>query len=191
MASLVNAAAPDRRHKIPVVTICVLAATGVVTSLQLFSPAVLPALERVPGSVSAGQWWRLITPLFVHADGWRQIAFNFSAIAVVGTFVERIFGRLNWLVLYFVSGIVGELTGMRWQPTGAGASVAGCGLLGALAIWLMARNRTPGGRFGGAFILLGAAVLVFLRDIHGPPIFSGAVLAGVMLTNRSRESSQS
>jgi hypothetical protein len=36
--------------------------------------------------------------------------------------------------------------------------------------------------------VLGAAVLVFFRDIHGPPIFAGAVLASVLLMNRHEES---
>jgi rhomboid protease GluP len=145
----------------------------------------------VPGGVAAVQWWRLITPLFVHSGGWRQIGFNFSAIAVVGTLVERLFGPRQWLLLYFAGGIVGELAGGRWEPTGAGASVAGCGLLGALAVWLIARNATVRGRFGGAFILIGAAALTFYRDLHGPPILAGAILAVVMLVSRdSKESGQ-
>jgi membrane associated rhomboid family serine protease len=110
--------------------------------------------------------------------------FNLSAIAVLGTFAERIFGRRNWLLLYFPAGIVGELTGAFWKPLGAGASVAGCGLLGGLATWLISRDNLPG-RFGGIFILLGAAILTFFRDIHGPPLFTGAAVAALLLITHS------
>jgi membrane associated rhomboid family serine protease len=115
-------ARPITLEKIPFATICVLAVTGCVTASQFASPLVLPALERVPGGVAAGQWWRLFTPLLVHDGGWTQILFNFTAIALVGAFVERLFGPRNWLLLYFTAGVIGQLAGMRWQPTGAGAS---------------------------------------------------------------------
>jgi rhomboid protease GluP len=167
------------KRNIPVVTICVLAVTAVVNALQVVSPRVLPALERAPGKLAAGQWWRLITPLFVH-NRWWEVLFNFSAIALVGTFIERFFGGRNWLLLYFPAGIVGEVAGTFWKPVGAGNSVAGCGLLGALAAWLIWRQTAPG-RFGGIFLLAGAAALTFFRDIHGPPIFVGAAIGATML----------
>ena len=48
-----------------------------------------------------------------------QIAFNFTAIAIVGTIVERIFGTGRWVILYFVAGIIGQIAGLYWKPTGA------------------------------------------------------------------------
>jgi rhomboid protease GluP len=165
---------------LPIVTISVLAVTGIVTALQFPFPAVLHALQRTPGVLRHNQWWRLITPLFVHADGWRQIAFNFPAILILGVIVEHLFTRRQWLVLYFVPGIIGELAGYAWQPNGAGASVAGAGLLGALAAWLWL-NRTIQGRAGALFLMIGAVSLTFSRDIHGPPILAGFCIGFAML----------
>jgi rhomboid protease GluP len=164
-------------NKPPLTTILVLAITGLTTSLQLASPRILALLERVPDALARHQWWRLVTPLFVHADGLRQIAFNFTAILIVGVIVERIFGSRLWLLIYFVSGIVGEIAGFVWQPQGAGASVAGAGLLGALAAWLLLINKRPQAIFGAAVILLGAIALTAIRDLHGPPILTGACIA--------------
>jgi rhomboid protease GluP len=96
-------------NKPPLTTIIVLAITGLTTSLRLASPRILALLERVPDALARHQWWPLVTPLFVHADGLRQIAFNFTAILIVGVIVERIFGSRLWLLIYFVSGIVGEI----------------------------------------------------------------------------------
>jgi len=174
-----------RSKQYPVTTTSVLAATGVLTGLQFAFPEILSVLERTPSAIRKHQWWRLITPLFVHPEGWRQIAFNFTAILVVGVLVERLFGSWRWLVLYFVSGISGEIAGYAWQPMGAGASVAGAGLLGALAVWLMLENRSPKAATGGAFILVGAAILTFARDLHGPPIMIGACMGWAMLRART------
>jgi membrane associated rhomboid family serine protease len=153
--------------------------------MQGIDPQILPLLERTPDALTKHQYWRLITPLFVHSDGWRQIVFNFLAIAILGFIVERRFGRKLWLLVYFVSGLVGEIAGYAWQPLGAGASVAGAGLLGAVATWLFIKNRGLPGRFGSSVILVGAIVLTGLRDIHGPPILTGALIALAALTYSS------
>src|SRR6266498_2052436 len=117
----------------PVATASVLLLTAVITGLQFRFPEVLSALRRTPWALSSGEWWRLITPLFVHPDGWSQITFDFIGIAIVGTVVERIFGARRWLILYFSAGLVGEVAGFAWEPFGAGSSVGGAGLLGAFA----------------------------------------------------------
>jgi rhomboid protease GluP len=115
-------------------------------------------------------------------SGWlAQIAFNFTCIAIVGSIVELLFGRKDWLILYFIAGFVGEICGDAWQPSGAGASVAGAGLLGGLATWLVMRNATVQGQIGGCGIVAGAIVLTAWRDIHGPPILAGVLMALVML----------
>jgi membrane associated rhomboid family serine protease len=173
-----------RQHvpaKLPVATLSILLVTGILTGLQFAFPQILPALMRTPAAVAQHEWWRFITPLFVHASGWKQITFVFPAVLIVGTLAERILGSGRLLLVYMVSGIVGEIAGLAWKPYGGGASVAGAGLLGALGFWLVAKNRTAPAIFGAIVILGGAAILTGLKDIHGPPILAGAALAGLML----------
>jgi rhomboid protease GluP len=160
----------------PVATISVLLATAIMTGLQFRFPQLLIALRRTPGEISTHQYWRLITALFVHNGGWRQISFNFVAIAIVGVIVEKIYGSRLWLTLYFVCGVIGQIAGLYWKPVGAGASVAGAGLLGALAVWLI-KSPLIRARFGGWLIVAGACVLVYFHDLHGPPILAGSVIA--------------
>lgn len=160
----------------PWATIVVSGATALITGMQFVHPGLLAAMERRPGALGDHQYWRLFTPLFVHSDGWRQIAFNFPAIACSGYFVERIYGSRFWLICYFLSGAVAELIAFSWQPTGAGASIAGAGLLGALAVFALRRTRAPQPKLGALFILLGAVVLTYIRDIHGPPMLIGACI---------------
>jgi rhomboid protease GluP len=121
----------------------------------------------------------------VHDEGWQQIAFNFTAIAIVGCLVEHIYGPWRWLLFYLAAGLTGEIAGYAWQPQGAGASVAGAGLLGALLIWLVTKAGLPWpARVGGGCGLLATLVLTIFRDIHGPPILAGALLA-IQFTIRS------
>ena len=172
------------KQRIPVATLTLLAITGLITGLQFVFPEILTALRRNPEALRAGEWWRMITPLFVHAEGWRQIAFNFTAIAFVGTIVERIYRSRLWLLFYFAGGLTGEIAGYAWKPYGAGASVAGSGLLGALAAWSISRKAPLQPRIGGCLLLLGAVMLTALRDLHGPPILLGAGIAALVLQQK-------
>ncbi len=105
------------------------------------SPAIVSALQRNPAALAAGEWWRLITPLFVHPDGWSQIIVDFAGIAIVGPIVERRFGSARWLALYFVAGLSAEIISYAWEPSGAGSSIALCGLIGGLFADLIGRQR--------------------------------------------------
>jgi membrane associated rhomboid family serine protease len=170
----------------PLVTAAVLLVTGSTSGLQIGYPQVLSALCRDRDGLRAGQWWRILTPLLVHDEGWRQVVLNFLAIAVLGVIVERLYGHFPWLVFYLGAGLVGEIAGYAWQPHGAGASVGGAGLLGALLVWLLVRPGLPWpARVGGIFGLLAAALLSLLHDIHGPPILVGGLLSlGFVIRDR-------
>lgn len=174
-------------HKIPKVTFLVFLLTAIITGLQFFFPNLRAVLERTPEALAARQWWRLITPVLINPEGWRQIIFNFLGIAIAGTMVERLFGGRRWLILYVVGGFVGEIAGIAWQPVGAGSSVAVCGLVGALAAWMLLRQaRQP--RFGGTILLTGSLILIALRDLHGPSLLAGAIVGLLMLLQEPRMS---
>lgn len=168
----------------PVLTISVLLITSVFTALQFFYPPLLFALQRTPGVLSQREYWRFITPILVHDGGWRQIAFNFPATLVVGAIVERLYSRGEWMGLYLSGAVVGELAGCAWQPYGAGNSVAGAGLLGGIAAWLLPL-KVMRARVGAVVLLGGGLVLTMMRDLHGPPLLAGAIV-GEILARRHR-----
>jgi rhomboid protease GluP len=131
----------DAPARLTIATNVVLCVTIIATGLQMIYPEVLSALRRDPDALAAGEWWRMVTPLFVHADGWVQIIANLIGIAVVGPLVERLFGSWRWLALYFITGVVAEAISYAWEPFGAGASIALCGLIGGLLVWLFKYNQ--------------------------------------------------
>lgn len=118
-------------------TVTIIGITSVVTILQFVYPEILSIFRRDPTALAVGEWWRIITPLLVHSDGWWQYVFNIVCIAIVGIEVERLYGKINFLILYLVGGLIGEIAGYAsWDPYGAGASVGLCGLLGGLHVMM-------------------------------------------------------
>jgi membrane associated rhomboid family serine protease len=169
----------------PIVTVAVLAVTIIVTGLQFVFPEVLEQFQRREGALAAGQWWRLISPLFVHSEGVPHLFFNLAWIAPLGIFIEHTFGSGKWLVLYFIPGVIGEAIAFAWKPHGGGASLAGVGLLGELCVWLLLRgDKLPWRIRGWGPIGLAAVGVSIAHDVHGPPGLVGACLAAVMLREK-------
>jgi membrane associated rhomboid family serine protease len=89
----------------------------------------------IPTYVLAGQWWRIFTSAFLHAD-LMHIAFNMFALYQVGSFVEMIYGTPRMAIIYTIAALGGGLAVVYFAsdvPT-IGASGAIFGLFGALAV---------------------------------------------------------
>ena len=100
----------------PVVTYTILALTIVVFGLQYLSrtlsanqydwPYLLGA--KVNDLILAGQVWRLITPILLHASI-LHIGFNMYALFVIGPQLERFYGHKRFLLLYLITGFTGNV----------------------------------------------------------------------------------
>lgn len=92
-----------------------------------------------------GEWWRLFTCLFLHF-GVVHLGFNLWALNDSGPTVERLFGSAHFLVLYLLSGVVGGMTSLLWDPAvnSAGASGAIFGIFGGLLAFVTrSGSRVP------------------------------------------------
>jgi len=82
-----------------------------------------------------GEWWRLVTPLFLHADTTHLLGNVFGGLFFGGLLASRIGVAKTYLVA-LLSGIAGNslnlLTFRHTQHLSIGASTAVFGLLGAL-----------------------------------------------------------
>ncbi|MGH9406859.1 MAG: rhomboid family intramembrane serine protease [Terriglobia bacterium] len=95
-----------------------------------------PVLERLGAKsplIFAGQYWRLVTAIFLHA-GLIHIGFNLWCLIDVGPMVEDLLGSAKYVVLYLVTGVFGYIVSALWNPYGLsiGASGAIMGLIGIL-----------------------------------------------------------
>jgi rhomboid protease GluP len=86
-----------------------------------------------------GEWWRVLSYCFVHANA-THLVMNLAGLWVLGPFVERVFGRLRFGLIYLVSGCAGSalyltLSLYRWITPEPLVGASGCimGLLGATA----------------------------------------------------------
>jgi rhomboid protease GluP len=166
-------------------TVAVCTLTAILTGASLPYPSVLLALERRPQAL-AGQWWRLVTPVFVERGGWAEITFNLVSLAVVGVLTERVYGSGRWVLFYLAGGLTGEAIGLAWRPIGAGSSVGVCGLLGAWAAWALRQSGAYAAV--GLAVFAGALILAVRHNLHGPPVLVCAVLAALL--GLPRESGQ-
>ncbi|MBZ5628062.1 MAG: rhomboid family intramembrane serine protease [Acidobacteriia bacterium] len=92
-----------------------------------------------------GQWWRLLTAMFVHI-GIVHLALNMWALWNLGMLAEYLYGPKTFLALYLLSGLAASLVSIGRNPlaVSAGASGAIFGLAGALIATLyLAHLPTP------------------------------------------------
>jgi membrane associated rhomboid family serine protease len=86
--------------------------------------------------VAHGQWYRLITSVFLHQAVW-HIGFNMLSLWWIGGPLEAALGRVRYITLYLISGLAGSaLTYLLAAPNqpSLGASGAIFGLFGATVV---------------------------------------------------------
>jgi membrane associated rhomboid family serine protease len=143
---------------------------SIVTRFLLFGP-----------SVANGDWWRLVTSMFLHASI-LHIAFNMFALYFIGTPVEQYLGKARYLGLYFVSGLAGSAGALLQSPTTPvlGASGAIFGILGAM---LIIEWQVTGRLAGNAMTLI---VINLIISFSIPNIswggHVGGLVGGILIT---------
>lgn len=154
------------------------------------------------------QWWRFITPMFVHVDI-LHLLMNMFSLLILGPFVEKLYGSAKFLVFWVVTGIAGTVGSyLAVRPNlargslgsfifttdvpAAGASGALFGLVGVLFVFgIKYRRELPEGfkRVFGTGMLPIILINLFIGFIgrafignsaHLGGLFAGAALALVI-----------
>lgn len=146
--------------------------------------------------IADGQWWRLLTASFIHI-GFMHILFNMYFLYQLGPVFERLYGSTNFLIIYLLAGIMGNLVSFAFgspQTVSAGASTSLYGIFGlALGMMLNYRDDAVLRGFGASFLSVIAINIVYsllspsvgmLGHLGG--LLGGLLLAGVFpVINRS------
>jgi rhomboid protease GluP len=159
------------------------------TPKQPYDPVLL-AVGMKGEAVFAGQWWRLVSAIFVHIDLYHLLS-NLCFLLLFGSIAETVFQRAGYLALWFLAGIAGsmsQLLALSPNYYGYGASGVAFGLVGALwSAYCLERVPSPTivRRWSVAFLLAFFIMLGFLPDwIHAHSCNAahlGGLLAGMIL----------
>ncbi|HEX2645566.1 MAG TPA: rhomboid family intramembrane serine protease [Thermoanaerobaculia bacterium] len=182
------------------VTILLLAAIAAAFGLEMMRGATDDARALValganypPAVLQQGQWWRLVTSMFLHG-GFLHLFFNGWALVQLGGLFERWIGSGRLVLTYFATGICGSLASVLFtNNVSVGASGAIFGLLGALIAFLLRRrNRlAAGGKsilsqlvfWAGLNLILGASMPMIDNFAHIGGLVAGFVV-GLLLRER-------
>lgn len=92
--------------------------------------------------VFSGEYYRLFTAMFLHFGAFHLLA-NMVSLGVLGPTVEKLFGKVRFLLVYLLGGIAGNLLSVY------------------LDVWLD-RNALSAGASGAIFALFGAYLVMAL-----------------------------
>ncbi|XP_027357705.1 RHOMBOID-like protein 9, chloroplastic isoform X1 [Abrus precatorius] len=137
--------------------------------LELFSIPLLYG-AKINHLILVGEWWRLITPMFLHA-GILHMALSCWALLTFGPQVCRGYGSFTFFLIYILGGVSGNLTSFLHTPDPTvGGTEPVFAIIGA---WLMYQILNKGvistdaseNLFQKAIII---TALVFILSHFGP-----------------------
>ena len=145
----------------------------------------------VPYVIQGGQWYRLITSMFLHFSV-EHLLFNMLMLALLGRELEPVKGYIRYLITYFVSGIGGNIVSMGMilmttparNVVSAGASGAIFGLVGATLGTLLKTKQAVGrlGRRGIIVMLIFSLYVGFTSDGVDNAAHVGGVIFGFLIS---------
>lgn len=104
-----------------------------VTLIPLFPNRwIFETLAGVNLYIAEGEFWRLITPIFLHS-GFAHMLFNSFSLVLFGPPLERMLGQTKFILVYIAGGILANIATFLLHPltyTHVGSSGAIFGLFG-------------------------------------------------------------
>ena len=132
-------------------------------------------------AVAHGQWWRLLTAMFLHVSV-LHIAFNLYVLYLVGPAVEAALGRWRYVALYLLSGLGGAAASYALTSPISAAEGASGAIFGLFAAWWVITRRA-GGDARPVTILIGLnLVFSFVVPHIGYWAHIGGLVTGALLT---------
>ncbi len=204
-----------------IIAVCVVVFLGEIATNGVNAALVIDGVPYVAKSaygyggvsaftVDAGQYWRLLTAGFLHAEppfGFLHLGFNMYLLFILGSMIEGGLGRVRFLLVFLVAVAGGSAISMLLQPDSFAVGASG-GVFGLMAYALLADrgrgisplqsqlgqlfffnlvltfvwpNVSVGGHVGG--ILLGAAAFFVVQELdrrRAPAPAGWAALGGLL-----------
>lgn len=140
-----------------------------------------------PDVVDGGQWYRLVTHMFVHSGG-EHLLNNMFMLGILGYQIEKDYGPIKYLFTYFISGIGGAVVSamvemyMGEAVVSIGASGAVFGIFGVMLVMIF-KNRRQMGEVSAPRLLVLFVLMVFGNMEEGVDWMAhlGGALIGVII----------
>jgi rhomboid protease GluP len=141
---------------------------------------------RINSAIRAGDVWRFITPVFLHGS-LAHIFFNMYALLSIGGLLEKHYGYVRFIALYFLAAFSGNVFSFLFTGENGysiGASTAVFGLIGAQLVFFY-QNRQLFGSYAKQAIsntLFIIAINLFIGLVPNIDIWGhvGGLLGGAM-----------
>lgn len=142
-----------------------------------------------PMIVQGGEYYRLFTCMFLHF-GIEHLLNNMLVLFVLGSRLERVIGKIKFLLIYLLGGVLGNIISLYLElhaqnfAVSAGASGAVFAVMGAM-IYIVIRNKGRLGDLSMRQILIMAAFSLYFgfastgvdNTAHVAGMISGFLLA--------------
>ncbi|MGE7842880.1 rhomboid family intramembrane serine protease [Lysinibacillus sp. NPDC093712] len=134
--------------------------------------------------VQSGEWWRVFSAMFLHAN-FMHVLFNMFSLFLFGPELEKIAGKARFITIYLLSGIVGNMATFMLNDGGyasLGASGAIFGIFGAFGALVYYTRRTmPMLRKLILPIIVISVIMTFLQSNVNVYAHLGGLVTGFIL----------
>ena len=167
---------------------------------NLYNESIVDMFANSRFFVKQGEYYRLFTCMFLHVDVF-HILFNMYALYVLGPQVERYYGKVRFLLIYIISGLLGSLFScvfMNDASFSIGASGAIFGLLGSIVYFTYYYRATIQGFMRSpavSVVLLNLALGFLIPNVdisaHIGGLIGGLLIAmGIGIGDKGRKTDQ-
>lgn len=146
---------------------------------------------KVDVLISQGQVYRLITCMFLHG-GIMHLLFNMYALYCLGDLIEDVYGKVNYIIIYMVSGLCSSILSYMISPSiSVGASGAIFGMFGAALIFALKKKNEIGTQFlNNMIMVIGLNIVIGLTNsgidnaAHFGGLIGGVILSFILLNRK-------
>ena len=135
-------------------------------------------------NVVHGEWYRLISSMFLHFN-FEHILMNMLSLFIFGKIVESIIGSWRMLIIYIISGLYGNFVSLSFNTStiSVGASGAIFGLIGSIFV-IMYLSKNFNKKMIGQLLIALVVLIVFSLFMSNINIMAhlGGFISGVLIT---------
>lgn len=135
-------------------------------------------------NVVHGEWYRLISSMFLHFN-FEHILMNMLSLFIFGKIVESIIGSWRMLIIYIISGLYGNFVSLSFNTTTISVGVSGAifGLIGSIFV-IMYLSKNFNKKMIGQLLIALVVLIVFSLFMSNINIMAhlGGFISGVLIT---------